>query len=127
MSDRFIAGPWVAIGSTVYSERDGEPCPVCTTDGFVERFKSDEIPCEQLAQLISAAPDMLKALEELECYDCQHLMKYHVDKYGCEVERGDQEGFEGEPAYAMGPCGCQCLDTPDLLNLIAAIRKARGL
>lgn len=65
MSDRFIAGPWVAVGSTVYSEREGEPCPVCTTDGFVERFKSDEIPCEQLALLIAAAPELLEALEHM--------------------------------------------------------------
>lgn len=78
------------------------------------------------ARLIAAAPDLLKALEELECPECSHTLKHHADKYNCDVERGDSEGYEGEPAHAMGPCGCECLDVPDLLVCIAAIRKAKG-
>ena len=118
-------GPWIIVkhgtDADIETRQDsGMVCCVATVWTRGERQEAN-------AHLVAAAPEMLKALEELECYDCQHLMKYHVHKYGCEVERGDREGYEGEPAHAMGPCGCQCLDTPDMLNLITAIRKARGV
>ena len=78
---------------------------------------------------------MLEALEQLECPDCNHLLKYHVHQYGCEVERGDRPGNEGEPAEAMGSCGCNASYGPGLdpkyfapeLRAIAAIRTARGV
>lgn len=78
------------------------------------------------ARLIAAAPDLLKAIEELECPDCGHALRYHADKYNCEVERGDGYRIGSEILEALGPCGCDCIDCPDLLPLIAAIRKAKG-
>lgn len=45
------------------------------------------------------------------CDECDHETRLHVAPYGCEYERGDREGGEGdygpEPAMAMGPCGCK--------------------
>lgn len=56
-----------------------------------------------------------KALEHL-CPECEHPMSQHADKYGCEYERGDHEGGEGDHgpygAYAMGPCGCMYGQNP---------------
>jgi hypothetical protein len=44
------------------------------------------------------------------CPECDHPLDLHKAPYGCEYERGDREGGEGdrgpEPAQAMGPCGC---------------------
>lgn len=45
---------------------------------------------------------------KIECDTCGHKLGLHVDKYGCEFDRGDREGDESGPAYALGPCACQC-------------------
>ncbi len=43
------------------------------------------------------------------CPECDHPLPHPAE--GCEVERGDHEGGEGDNgpygAYAMGPCGCK--------------------
>jgi hypothetical protein len=80
--------------------------------------------------LIAASPEMLVALEGLICPQCNHELGLHVDKYGCEQERGDREGDEGEVAQAMGPCGCNdddlTEDYPDIRRALRALRKAKG-
>lgn len=58
--------------------------------------------------------------------NCGHILKYHADKYACEVEQGDGYRIGSEILEALGPCGCDCLESPDLLPLLAAIRKAKG-
>lgn len=74
----YLKGRWFAVGSRVYLEQgDGIPIceTICDTDGFVERLKSDGVPCEELAKLIAAAPELLENCEAafreltgLECY-----------------------------------------------------------
>lgn len=82
--------------------------------------------CEANARLIAAGPEMYKAICELECPDCGHTLEHHADKYNCDVERGDGYRIGSEILEALGPCGCECLECPDLLALIAAIRKVKG-
>lgn len=87
---------------------------------------------EYAAELIDRethAAELLEALEGIICPDCDHRLGLHADQYGCEFERGDREGNEGEPSQAMGPCSCKGEDIvryPDIQAAIAAIRKAKG-
>ena len=80
--------------------------------------------------LWAAAPDMFVALAKLVCPECTHELQHHLDQHGCEIERGDREGNEGEPAQALPPCGCSDDDLresfPDYVRAIEALRKARG-
>lgn len=43
-------------------------------------------------------------LDEL-CDDCNHKIRQHADKYGCQHERGDRY-TAGYAPIAIGPCGC---------------------
>lgn len=45
------------------------------------------------------------------CESCGHPANAHEDKYGCQVERGDQwvtgnQASQPTVLMAMGPCGC---------------------
>jgi hypothetical protein len=123
----FTKGPWIAERQksfsyaihTNYVHDRGHDCNVVR-----------EVRCEANALLIAAAPDMFVALAKLVCPECGHELQHHADRYGCEIERGDREGNEGEPAQAMGPCGCNDADLreayPDLVRATEAIRKAKG-
>jgi hypothetical protein len=107
-----------------YEERDWE-----RADKF-ERHAINAVLDLKAALALNAV--LLKAIEELECPDCGHALKFHADKYNCEVDRGDGYRIGSEILEALGPCGCDCSnrsdrsDCPDLLPLIAAIRKAKG-
>jgi len=83
------------------------------------------------ARLIAAAPEMFVALAKLVCPECGDELQHHADKYGCEIERGDREGNEGEPAHAMGRCGCSTDDLsesfPDYVRATEAFRKAKAV
>lgn len=71
---------------------------------------------------------MFTALAKLVCPECDHELQHHVDEYGCEIERGDREGDESGPAYALGPCGCSDADLedyPDFVRALEAFRKAK--
>jgi hypothetical protein len=76
-------------------------------------------------ELITAAPELFTELGNIHCSDCDHPLRQHIDRYGCEHERGDREGNEGEVAQAMGPCGCSGSDED--AKAIAALRKAAGV
>jgi len=39
------------------------------------------------------------------CGECEHPIRLHHPKYGCEVERGDSY-TAGYAPMAMGPCSC---------------------
>jgi hypothetical protein len=107
--------------------------PLSGVNAIAEIFH-DESPAHEEqaanARLIATAPEMFVALAKLVCPECDHELQHHADKYGCEVERGDREGYEGEPAQAMGPCGCSTddlSDYPDFVRAIEAFRKAKGV
>lgn len=117
-------GQWYFV-----SESEGQPI-VNLVDRY--NFSTTNISkAEANARLIAAAPEMLVALAKLVCPECNHELQHHADKHGCEIERGDREGNEGEPAQAMGPCGCSDDDLrdsfPDYVRAIEAIRKAKGI
>ena len=63
-------------------------------------------------------------LGELECSECTHALKYHLDKYGCEIERRD--GYRGgsEVLEAMGPCSCEG-GTNSEKGIISLLRKLK--
>lgn len=69
------------------------------------------------------------------CDECGHSLILHFDRYGCEYERGDHEGGEGDHgpfgAYAMGPCGCKAENLSDDGNeaffLLRDLRQIRIL
>lgn len=66
------------------------------------------------ARLITKAPAMYEAIAEIECLDCGHTLKRHVDKYGCmaEVASGAQDV----------PCGCTCTTyQSSLVQILAEI------
>ncbi|HLG97111.1 MAG TPA: hypothetical protein VKX49_12430 [Bryobacteraceae bacterium] len=55
------------------------------------------------------AESILEELRTADCDECQHAIQLHVEKYGCEYERGDvatpcRDG--GTIMAAAGPCGC---------------------
>ena len=52
--------------------------------------------------------ELLKALGAIPCPDCEHSLRQHVDKYGCEYDRGDGYFGGAEFLQALGPCGCEC-------------------
>jgi hypothetical protein len=75
--------------------------------------------------------ELLEALENIECPECNHILKFHADRYGCEVDRGDRE--IGGILQAAGPCGCNAeygpglADIyPDLTKAILVLRKIKG-
>lgn len=59
-----------------------------------------------MADSTEIAGKLYEALGNMSCSECEHKLKYHIDKYGCEYERGD--GYIGDAEYlqALGPCGC---------------------
>lgn len=79
------------------------------------------------AALIAAAPEMYAAICNLECPECGHTLEHHADKYNCDVEQGDGYRIGSEILEALGPCGCDLIESPDLLPLLAAIRKVKGV
>ena len=80
------------------------------------RFEESEAAAN--ARLMAAAPELLAAVENIECSECGHKLRLHADRYGCEFERGDVG------AVAMGPCSCKGGECDQ--EAIAAIRKAKG-
>ena len=58
------------------------------------------------AQAETLNSEMLSALGAMLCPCCGHELRHHAHKGGCEIERGDCQGDESGPAFAMGPCGC---------------------
>jgi len=78
---------------------------------------------------LEPSDEMFVALAKLICPACDHELQHHLDKFGCEVERGDHEGNEGEPAYALPPCGCNEDDLrddyPDMVRALKALREAK--
>ncbi len=89
---------------------------------------------QQLYDIAITVERMQVALAKLICPACEHELQHHVDVIdGCEVERGDHEGGEGDygpyPAYAMPPCGCNDADLrddyPDFLRALEAYRSAK--
>ena len=73
--------------------------------------------------------DLLDALTDIHCPDCDHSLRQHVDEYGCEVERGDKwvEGNNCGGMVAQGPCHCKCENRPDLQVAINLLRKIKAL
>jgi hypothetical protein len=90
-----------------------------------EPHQVNEATASANAQLWASAPELLEEICKLPCGECGHDLDRHVDKYGCEFDRGDREGYEGEPAQAMGPCGCKGGEYDK--KLIALICRAKGL
>ena len=78
---------------------------------------------EANAHLISAAPEMLAELCKLPCAECGHDLIRHLDKYGCEYDRGDRQ-VQDVGAVAIGPCSCNGGEEDK--KLIDLIRKAKG-
>ena len=107
--------------------------PLSGVNAIAEVFH-DESPAHQEqaanARLIAAAPDMLVALAKLVCPACNHELQHHLDKHGCEIERGDGYRSGSEILEALGPCGCNedelRDDYPDYLRALQALRAAKG-
>ncbi len=53
---------------------------------------------------------LVEALGNVECPECEHSVRYHLDKYGCEYERGDGYPNGSEILQALGPCSCKGTD-----------------
>lgn len=64
--------------------------------------------------------ELLKLLGEIECGSCGHSLRYHLDRYGCEYEKGDD-------AYgrARGPCCCKA-ESSDA-DCVTALARAKEL
>ena len=85
------------------------------------------------------ALDLLKRAEQIvgqiPCEECDHSLYLHFDRYGCEYERGDAPGGEGEQGpygeQALGPCGCKAENLSDDGNaaflLLRDLRQVRLL
>lgn len=58
------------------------------------------------------------------CTECDHELILHVDKYGCERDRGDGYRAGSEYLEALGPCGCK--GGPLEQQIIALLRQVRG-
>ena len=72
------------------------------------------------------ASGVVAAVGEAECAECGHSLRYHLDKYGCEIERGD--GYRGaEFMEALGPCSCKCKDSPIDKSLLTVLARAKEL
>lgn len=50
-----------------------------------------------MADSTEIAGKLYEALGNMSCSECEHKLKYHIDKYGCEYERGD--GYIGDAEY----------------------------
>jgi hypothetical protein len=50
-------------------------------------------------------PNPYDGAEEEECEECGHAVSLHMDRYGCQYERGDI--VVNECNVAGGPCGCK--------------------
>ena len=57
---KYTPGPWATCNTTIYSVDDGEPVARCLDKEMHRAFRD--------AQLITAAPEMLQALEVAEEY-----------------------------------------------------------
>ena len=78
----------------------------------------------------TGASDMWVALCKMLCPECGHELQHHAHKDGCEIERGDHEGDESGPAYALPPCGCNAEELTengwhDFARALTAIAKAK--
>jgi hypothetical protein len=53
-------------------------------------------------------PNPYDGAEEEECEECGHAVSLHMDRYGCQYERGDiwVSGDNCDGLVAGGPCGC---------------------
>jgi hypothetical protein len=121
----FTKGPW-----TIYSEPDHAikiehgPRSICKLPYYVDAENTAN------ASLIAASPDMFVALAKLLCPACDHELQHHLEKEGCEIERGDGYRAGSEILEALGPCGCNVDDLrddyPDFVRAIEAFRKAKG-
>ena len=71
---------------------------------------------------------LTEALGNVQCGECSHELKYHLDAYGCEIERGD--GYRGQEFMeALGPCGCNLFRSylkpeRDIVVLLVQMREA---
>jgi hypothetical protein len=86
---------------------------------------------ESNISLMNAAYDVWEALSLMICPECNHELQFHLDPYGCEVERGDRPGYEGDVAQALAPCGCNlerlCENNwRDFARALQALKKAKG-
>ncbi len=70
-------------------------------------------------KLREAAEAVVEVLGHLECSQCGHLIKAHMDQYGCEVDLGDSDA-----GYAIGPCGCAHFQS--LFDLRSALAEENG-
>jgi hypothetical protein len=75
------------------------------------------------AHLIAAAPEMLAELCKLPCAECGHELIRHLDRYGCEYDRGDRQVQE-VGSVAIGPCSCN--GGEEDRKIIDVIRGAKG-
>jgi hypothetical protein len=124
--NKHTPGPWEIKTETPYI-----PAQVWTDDGrlLADVYGETYEARKANAWIMAAAPDMYLALAKLVCPECTHELQHHLDRYGCEIELGDSEGYEGQTGHALPPCGCHENDLesfPDVVRAIHALRLARG-
>jgi hypothetical protein len=84
------------------------------------------------SEMKESRDELLNVLEAQVCPSCDHFLRAHIDRYGCEYELGDKwvTGSDGtECLMAQGPCGCAPIDLteyPETQMAIVAIQKARA-
>ena len=144
MANSYSAGPWTLDSATNVHEADTRyhiihgqvPEGVRSDFGYPVADTMNRhwhiSPEEDLAnaRLIAAAHRMFVALAKMVCPECGHELSHHLDQEGCEIEGGDREGYEGEPAQALPPCGCNEEDLHesnwhDYVRALGALRLAK--
>lgn len=71
--------------------------------------------------------ELLKALGEITCPECNHSLHQHVYKFGCEFDLGD--GYRGDAEFqqALGPCSCE-IDSavfPEFRSAVELLRRLK--